>query len=649
MQSTSSLDVPQTLPKKTLEELDSAVIRFCGDSGDGMQLVGTQFTNVSAAFGNDVSTLPDFPAEIRAPAGTLPGVSGFQLHFSSQDIYTPGDQVDTLVVMNPAALKTNIADLRRGGTLIVNQDEFDTSNLEKAGYKDNPLSDPMLASRYDMHKVPMTRMTRDAVGGLGLSTKEAGRCKNFFALGLVYWLYERDAGPTEKWINDKFKKNANIGEANLRALRGGYNYGYSVESFPKHYRVPKAKLPPGKYRKITGNEATAIGLVTGAKRAGKRLFYGGYPITPASDILHELSMMKNFGVRTFQAEDEIAAMASVCGAAFAGEIAVTASSGPGICLKGEAMGLGFMTELPMIIIDVQRGGPSTGLPTKTEQSDLLLAMFGRNGDSPLPVLAACTPGDCFTMAQEAVRIAVEFMTPVILLTDGYLANGAEPWLIPRMADLPPIKVVHPDGKAEAAAAAASNGHQNGHGEAAANGFKPYLRNEKGARPWAIPGTPGLEHRIGGLEKADITGNVDYSPTNHHKMVMNRVNKVAGIANYIPLQEVLGPATGKVLVVSWGGTFGAVRSAVQRAIEQGKSVAHTHLRYMNPFPRNLGSILKSYEKVLIPELNTGQLRLLIRGNFLVDAVGYNKIQGKPFLVHELVAQIDNLLKGDRSEK
>ena len=648
MQSTSSLETLQPPKTKPLEELDSAVIRFCGDSGDGMQLVGTQFTNVSAAFGNDVSTLPDFPAEIRAPAGTLPGVSGFQLHFSSQDIFTPGDMVDTLVVMNPAALKTNLADLRRGGTLIVNQDEFDTSNLEKAGYKENPLHDAGLSSRYDLHKVPMTRMTRDAVAGLGLSTKEAGRCKNFFALGLVYWLYERDSAPTEKWIADKFKKNANIGEANLRALRGGYNYGYSVESFPKHYRVPKAKLPAGKYRKITGNEATALGLVTGAKRAGKRLYYAGYPITPASDILHELSMMKNFGVRTFQAEDEIAAMSSVCGAAFAGEIAVTASSGPGICLKGEAMGLGFMTELPMVIINVQRGGPSTGLPTKTEQSDLLLAMFGRNGDSPLPILAACTPGDCFTLAQEAVRIAVEFMTPVILLTDGYLANGAEPWLIPRMADLPPIRVVHPDGKAElaAAAAASANGHKNGEGhnlEAAANGFKPYLRNDKGARPWAIPGTPGLEHRIGGLEKADVTGNVDYSPANHHKMVMNRVNKVAGIANHIPLQDVEGPPSGSVLVLSWGGTFGAVRSAVHKAIEQGKSVAHAHLRYMNPFPKNLGVILKSYDKVLIPELNTGQLRLLIRGNYLVDAIGFNKIQGKPFLVHEIEQQIDNLLK------
>src|SRR5438105_841947 len=469
--------------QKPLRELASFVIRSCGDSGDGMQLVGTQFTNVSAAFGNDVSTFPDFPAEIRAPAGTLAGVSGFQLNFSSSDIYTPGDQVDTLVVMNPAALKTNLADLKRGGILIVNEDEFDTSNLNKAGYQINPLEGAELSSKYDLHKVPMTRLAKDAVAGLGLTVKEAQRCKNFFALGLVYWLYERDRQVTEDWIKDKFKKKPQYVEANIKALQGGYNYGYSTEAFAKHYQVPRAKLAPGTYRKITGNEATAWGLVTAAKRAGKQLYYGGYPITPASDILHELSMMKNFGVKTFQAEDEIAAMASVCGAAFAGEIAVTASSGPGICLKGEAMGLGFMTELPMIIVDVQRGGPSTGLPTKTEQSDLLLAMFGRNGDSPVPILAACTPGDCFTMAQEAVRIAVEFMTPVILLTDGYLANGAEPWLIPRMADLPPIRVVHPDGKAEAAAAAASNGHKNGeghNGEAASNGFKPYLRNEKGA-------------------------------------------------------------------------------------------------------------------------------------------------------------------------
>ncbi len=630
---------------KPLQDLESAVIRFCGDSGDGMQLVGTQFTNVSAAFGNDVSTLPDFPAEIRAPAGTLAGVSGFQLNFSSHDIFTPGDQVDTLVAMNPAAHKTNIADLKRGGILIANDDEFDTSNLDKAGYESNPLDDLNLTSKFDVHRVPMTRLTRDAVAGLGLSTKEAGRCKNFFALGLVYWLYDRDATPTEQWIKDKFKKNANIGEANLRALQGGRNYGENTEAFVKHFRVPRAKLAPGKYRKITGNEATAWGLVAAAKRAGKALFYSGYPITPASDILHELAMLKNFRVRTFQAEDEIAAMAAVCGAAFAGEIAVTASSGPGIVLKGEAMNLGIMTELPMVIVNVQRGGPSTGLPTKTEQSDLLLSMFGRNGDSPIPIIAAATPGDCFTMVQEAVRIAIEFMTPVLFLTDGYIANGSEPWRIPKYADLPPFKVVHPAGRTPEVASTSPVSSGNGeahHGHGESNSYKPYVRNEKGARPWAIPGTPGLEHRIGGIEKQENTGNVNYEPLNHHKMTMTRAGKVAGIANWIPLQEVEGPEKGKLLVISWGGTFGAVRTAVHTCNAHGKSVAHAHLRYMNPFPRNLGDIVKRYEKVLIPELNNGQLRMLIRANFLVDAQGFNKIQGKPFLVSELVQKIEQTL-------
>ena len=637
--STDTLSAPgQKPPEKKLEQLDSVVIRFCGDSGDGMQLVGTQFTNVSAAFGNDVSTLPDFPAEIRAPVGTLAGVSGYQLNFSSFDIFTPGDAVDTLVAMNPAALKTNVADLKRGGTLIVNVDEFDKGNLGKAGYETNPLEDGEFIQKYRLHKVPMTRLTRDSVAGLGLSQKDADRCKNFFALGLVYWMYDRDRKPTEDWINDKFaKKNPSIAEANIRALQGGFNFGFSTESFTTHYAVPKAKLAPGKYRKITGNEAVAWGLVAAAELAGKELFYAGYPITPASDILHELAMMKNFRVKTFQAEDEIAAMAAAVGGAFAGKIAITASSGPGICLKGEAMGLGVMTELPMIIVDVQRGGPSTGLPTKTEQSDLLLAMFGRNGDSPLPILAAQGPADCFDMAQEAVRIAVEFMTPVILLTDGYIANGAEPWRIPDVNTLNKIKVVHPAGKA------VTNGDGNGHDEE----FLPYKRDEKLARPWALPGTPGLEHRVGGLEKSDVTGNVDYSPANHHHMVMTRVNKIAGVANYIPLQKVEGPETGELLVLSWGGTCGAVRTAVQTCQSQGKSVAHAHLRYMNPFPKNLGDILKKYKKVLIPELNTGQLSLLIRGKFLVDAKGYNKIQGKPFLVHELVEQIDLMLQGKHS--
>jgi 2-oxoglutarate ferredoxin oxidoreductase subunit alpha len=634
---------PEPPHNKPMRELDSAVIRFCGDSGDGMQLIGTQFTNVSAAFGNDVSTLPDFPAEIRAPVGTLAGVSGFQLHFSSRDIFTPGDQVDALVAMNPAALKTNLADLKRGGILIVNEDEFDTGNLDKAGYDKNPLGDEAAMAKYDLHKVPMTRLTRDAVEGLGLTTKEAGRCKNFFSLGLVYWLYERDPSPTIQWLTDKFKKNPKIGDANLRAMQGGLSYGEATEAFTTTFRVAKAKLPAGKYRKITGNEATAWGLVAAARRCNKSLYFSGYPITPASDILHELSMMKNFHVRTFQAEDEIAAMSSVVGAAFAGEIAATASSGPGICLKGEAMGLGVMTELPMVIIDVQRGGPSTGLPTKTEQADLLLAMFGRNSESPLPIVAASGPADCFDMVQEAVRLAVEFMTPVVFLSDGYIANGSEPWRIPKFADLPPIKVQHPTGpNARPLNGNGEHGHGNGHAEAGR--FLPYLRNEKGARPWALPGTPGLEHRIGGIEKAEDTGNIDYAPANHHKMVMTRHNKVAGIANYIPLQEVEGPAKGKLLVLSWGGTFGAVRTAVQQALAAGQSVAHAHLRYMNPFPRNLGEIVKRYDRVLIPELNAGQLRLLVRATFLVDAAGFNKIAGKPFLVHELVDEINRLLDG-----
>jgi 2-oxoglutarate ferredoxin oxidoreductase subunit alpha len=615
----------QSTNGKHSELLETVVIRFCGDSGDGMQLVGTQFTNVSASFGNDVSTLPDFPAEIRAPAGSLSGVSGFQLCFSSHDIFTPGDEVDTLVAMNPAALKTNLGDLRRGGTLIVNEDAFDKSNLLKAGYSSNPLEDADQLAAYDLHKVQMTRLTRDSVEGLGLSQREADRCKNFFALGLVYWMYDRDPTPTQEWVKTQFAKNPAIAEANLRALKGGSNYGYSTETFTINYRVDRAKLPPGKYRKITGNEALAFGLATAAKLAGRRLLYSGYPITPASDVLHELSKLKNFGVMTFQAEDEIAAMSATVGAAFAGHLAITASSGPGICLKGEAMGLGMITELPMVIIDVQRGGPSTGLPTKTEQSDLLLAMYGRNGESPLPIIAAATPGDCFYVAQEALRIAVEFMTPVILLSDGYLANGAEPWRIPQLSELKPIKISHPTG---------SNSD---------DGFLPYKRDERLVRPWALLGTPGLEHRIGGLEKSDVSGHVDYSPANHQHMTNTRQKKVAGIADFIPEQEVLGPATGDLLVLSWGGTYGSVRTAVKACIDRGKSVAHAHLRYLNPFPRNIGKIISSYRKVLVPELNLGQLRTLIRDRFLVDATGLNKVQGKPFLVNEIVSAIEAKLK------
>ncbi len=615
----------QSSPAKQTEQRDTVVIRFCGDSGDGMQLVGTQFTNVSAAFGNDVSTLPDFPAEIRAPAGSLGGVSGFQLSFSSQDIFTPGDEVDTLVAMNPAALKTNLADLKRGGTLIVNEDAFDKSNLSKAGYALNPLEDGSALAGYRVHKVSMTRLTRDAVEGLGLSQREADRCRNFFALGLVYWLYERDPKPTEDWVHAKFGRNPAIVEANLRAMRGGMNFGFSTESFTVHYQVAPARLAPGKYRKITGNEAVAFGLATAATLSGKQLLYSGYPITPASDILHELSKLKNYNVRTFQAEDEIAAMSATVGAAFGGNLAVTGSSGPGICLKGEAMGLGMITELPMVIINVQRGGPSTGLPTKTEQSDLLLSMYGRNGESPLPILAAATPGDCFELIQEALRIAVDFMTPVLFLSDGYIANGAEPWRIPAINSLKPVKFHHPTEPNNT------------------DGFLPYKRDERLVRPWAVPGTPGLEHRIGGLEKADITGNVEYSAANHQHMTRTRDAKVAGIAKFIPEQTVEGPETGDLLVMSWGGTYGSVRTAVRQAISQGKKVAHTHLRYMNPFPQNLGKLIAKYKKVLIPELNNGQLRFMIRNEFLVDAVGLNKVEGKPFLVSEISQSISKLLE------
>ncbi len=611
---------------KATEVLESVVIRFCGDSGDGMQLVGTQFTNVSAVFGNDVSTLPDFPAEIRAPAGSLFGVSGYQLCFSSSEVFTPGDEVDTLVAMNPAALKTNLGDLKRGGTLIVNEDAFDKSNLTKAHYDENPLEVEGALPGYRLHKVPMTRLTRDAVEGLGLKVSEADRCKNFFALGLVYWLYDRDSGPTEEWIRSKFAKSPVVMEANLRALKAGFNYSYSTEQFTVHYQVPAAELEPGNYRKITGNEAVALGLVTAARLANKELFYGGYPITPASDILHELSRLKNFGVRTFQAEDEIAAITSVIGAAFGGALAITASSGPGIALKGEGIGLAVMTELPLVIVNVQRGGPSTGLPTKTEQSDLFLSYFGRNGDCPLPLVAAQSPADCFEMAQEAMRIAVGHMTPVFLLTDGYIANGAEPWRIPNPSDLKPIRVVHPQ-------------ESNGNGE----GYLPYLRDENLVRPWAVPGTPGLEHRLGGLEKADRTGNVSYDTENHERMTRIRAEKIAKIAWDIPLQTVDGPEEGDLLVVSWGGTYGAVRTACARSRKEGKSVAHCHIRYLNPFPRNLGDILKRYRRVLIPELNTGQLWLILRGLYLVDAKLFSKVKGKPFLVQELCDKIDETLR------
>lgn len=609
--------------KGPVVDLASATVRFCGDSGDGMQLTGLQMTNTSALAGNDIATFPDFPAEIRAPRGTKAGVSGYQLHFASREIFTPGDQVDALVAMNPAALVTNIEDLVRGGILIVNRDSFDEQGLRQAGYKTNPLDDGTLGS-YRLFQVDMTRITRAAVAELDVGTKEADRCKNFFALGLAYWLYDRPLDATLRYIDAKFGKRPEIAEANRRALYAGYNYGETTEAMQTQFRVAPARLTPGRYRNIMGNEATAWGLMTAAHRSQCDLFLASYPITPASDILHELARHKGFGVRTFQAEDEIAAVTAAIGAAFGGAMAVTTSSGPGIALKQEGLGLAVMTELPLLVINVQRGGPSTGLPTKTEQADLTQALFGRNGECPMPVIAARSPGDCFDVVQEAWRLAVRYMTPVMLLTDGYIANGSEPWPIPKLSDLPPIEVQHPG---------------PGDGQTP---FLPYQRDARLARPWALPGTPGLMHRIGGLEKEDITGNVSYDPANHEHMVHLRARKVARIAEDIPLQEVQGPARGRVLVVSWGGTFGACATAVDRVRDEGHAVAHCHLRYLNPLPRNLGELLGRYDRVLVPELNLGQLLLLLRGRYLVDAVGLNKVRGKPFTVQEVAERIRELL-------
>lgn len=612
-----------TAVQKEVKSIDEATVRFCGDSGDGMQLAGTQFTTTSALAGNDVATFPDFPAEIRAPRGTKAGVSGFQIHFSSHEIFTPGDTVDALVAMNPAALITNLDDLRPGGVLVCNSDAFDKKGLEQAGYDKNPLDTGELEEKYKLHSIDMTKITREAVKGLGLSQKEADRCRNFFAMGLVFWLYDRSLDPTLRFIEAKFGKKAEIAQANTSALKAGYNYGETVEAIHTQFHVAKAELEPGTYRNIMGNTALAWGLLAAAKQSHKRLFLGAYPITPASDILHELSKHKNFDVLTFQAEDEIAACTATIGAAFSGEMAITASSGPGIALKGEALGLGVIMELPMIVINVQRGGPSTGLPTKTEQSDLVQAMFGRNGECPMPVISCSSPGDCFDVAQEAWRIAVEYMTPVFLLSDGYIANGSEPWQVPDASKLPVTKVRHPE---------PITGDEK---------FDPYSRNEKLARPWAVPGTPTLEHRIGGLEKADGSGNVSYDPNNHQHMIDTRAAKVAGIADSIPLQTVDGPDKGDLLVLSWGGPYGACATAVHTAQKAGKSVAHCHLRYLNPFPKNLGEILKSYKKVLVPELNMGQLSMIIRSKFLIDTIGLNKVQGKPFTVGEIVEKIDEL--------
>jgi 2-oxoglutarate ferredoxin oxidoreductase subunit alpha len=606
------------------EELDSVVIRFAGDSGDGMQVTGTQFTNTSAVLGNDVSTMPDYPAEIRAPAGTIPGVSGFQVNISSYDIFTPGDAPQVLVAMNPAALKANLGDLEAGGTIIANADEFTPGNLKKANYETNPLEDGSLKG-YQVISVPISTLNRHALEDIeGLSTKDKDRCKNFFSLGLTFYLYDRTLDNTIAWLQEKYGKRPAVVEANTRALKAGYNLGDTSELFRTRYRVPKAKLAPGTYRKITGNEATALGFVTAARRAGKPLFYGSYPITPASDILHELAAYKNFDVRTFQAEDEIAAIGATIGAAFGGAFAVTATSGPGICLKSEAMNLAIVLELPLVIADIQRGGPSTGLPTKTEQSDLLQVLYGRNGESPIPVIAAATPADCFTLAIEAFRLAVRAMTPVVLLSDGYLGNSSEPWAIPDPKDIPPIEVHHrtdPDG------------------------FLPYIRDEFTlGRPWALPGTPGLEHRIGGLGKQDVTGNVSYTPEDHEQIVKIRAEKVARLASAIPEQPVFGPGEGDLLVVGWGGTFGAIRQAVTFAQAEGKSVAHAHLRYINPFPRNLGEVLARYKKVLVPELNLGQLSMVLNARFPIRVIPLNKIQGRPFKISELRAKINELVSG-----
>jgi 2-oxoglutarate ferredoxin oxidoreductase subunit alpha len=610
-------------------ELDRAVIRFAGDSGDGMQLTGDRFTTSSAIFGNDLSTLPDFPAEIRAPAGTLAGVSAFQVHISDHDILTPGDHPNVLVAMNPAALKANLSDVRSGGTLIVNSDAFDERAFAKAGYESNPLTDGSLGA-YTVYEVPMTSLTMEAVKPSGTKPRDAERSKNFFALGLISWLYTRPTEPTVQWIQQRFAKTPMVVEANTLAFKAGWNFGETAELFPSTYEVKPAELPPGTYTNISGNTALAWGLIAAGQLAKLPLFLGSYPITPASDILHELSKHKNFGVRTLQAEDEIAGIGAALGAAYAGSLGITTTSGPGIDLKSETIGLAVSLELPLLVIDIQRGGPSTGLPTKTEQADLLQAMFGRHGETPVPIVAPSTPGDCFYAAIEAARIALKYRTPVFLLSDGYLANGAEPWPIPDVAILPDISVPF----------ATEPNHTAADGS---EEFWPYLRDPATlARPWAIPGTPGLSHRIGGLEKADGSGDVSYDPANHELMIKLRVAKVAGIAADIPLVEVDDPGRAEVLVLGWGSTYGAIQAGVRRVRAQGHPVAHAHLRHLNPFPPNLGEVLRSYRKVLVPEMNLGQLLRLIRADFLIDAHGLNKVQGKPFQAEEIEKAIFDVL-------
>lgn len=609
------------------ETLSDVVIKFAGDSGDGMQLTGSQFTNNTAMLGIDLATFPDFPAEIRAPQGTLPGVSGYQLHFSSNRVFTPGDACDVLVAMNAAALKTNLRQLKKGGKIIANTDGFDSKNLRLANYPEgvNPLEDGSLGN-YEVIKMDVTKMTREALKEFTLGMKEKDRAKNMFVLGFLYFMYNRSMEYTIAFLKEKFGKKDEILNSNIKALQAGYNYGDTTETFTTTYTVEKAKMSPGEYRSIMGNQALAYALIAASQKSGLQLYLGSYPITPASDILHELARHKNFGIKTFQAEDEIAAITSAIGASYGGSLGVTTSSGPGIALKAEAMGLAVMLEIPLLIINIQRGGPSTGLPTKTEQSDLLQAYYGRNGECPMPVISASTPADCFEAAYEAVRISVQHMTPVIFLSDGYIANGAEPWRFPKAADLPSIEVKFKKGLDE--------GEEQ---------LLPYKRDEKLVRPWAIPGTPGLEHRIGGLEKEDVTGNISYDPDNHQHMVKTRQAKVDRIADYIPLQKIdNGPEKGKLLVLGWGSTYGAIKSAVSELLAQGHSVAHAHLRYMRPFPKNLGEILKSYETVLIPEINNGQLVKIIRDAYFIDAKPYNKIMGIPITKTELVEELRKYL-------
>lgn len=608
--------------EKEIINLTEATVRFAGDSGDGMQLTGTQFSDTTALFGNDLSTLPDYPAEIRAPAGTLYGVSGFQLHFSSSDIHTPGDNPDVLVAMNPAALKINLKDLKPGATIIVNTDAFDNKNLRLANYDENPLENDSLKG-YNVIQVPITSLTARSLEGSPLSNKEVTRCKNFFALGMMYWLYGRPIENTLNWINEKFGKKPEIADANTKALKAGYYYGETTEIFSSRYQVEPASLPKGTYKNVSGNEATAYGFVAASAKSGLPLFLGTYPITPASDILHELSRHKNFGVKTFQAEDEIAGITSAIGASFAGNLAITTTSGPGVALKTEAIGLAVMTELPLVIVDVQRGGPSTGLPTKTEQADLLQAIYGRNGEAPVPVIAAATPSDCFYMAIEASRIALKYMTPVMLLTDGYLANGSEPWRIPHADELPELKV-------------------NFHTEK--EGFYPYTRDENLARPWVKLGTPGLEHRIGGLEKSHIYGNVSYDPDNHDFMIRMRAQKIKNIENDIPDQEVKFEQEGELLVLGWGGTYGAITEAVIRSRAKGLKVSQAHIKYLNPFPKNLEKVLKNFKTVLIPEINLGQLARIIRSEYLIPVQTFNKMKGLPFKASEIEAKITEVLGG-----